>query len=612
MESIIRNAVRSILLETRANLAIRPIMKKWWEVAGQYGVNETRELESLLTMHEYVSSPRRNFSAGLLVPREHRHKVFDGLTEDAQEWVLKHWKTREYFGNMISGVILGIVESYGPDSTAIGQKYGRTSIDKGTWNSKEKTWVGGMTGYLTIKADRFPSIISGGRIGNLWQNPAQRTSVRSDVWTKYGHADIRKSDSILFHEFQHWFQESIMYTDKRMMVPTSGSKSGSYVRPKGHAPEKYKPPAGYIMHAMKQYGEGVEWDNPIRHPNANCMMYEITDNQLMLDTLYGGYAADPEEIWYMSCWVRSPNFNKDEVIDYIENTLKLPLSEKGKEMVEHNWHEFSRHYWDDSDRDTVGEFNSGKRPSVEYQKQAFRRLSQGAIVRIVSPSHFRKKKGVIQLNRMKPDAFPSKPTAASIKTAKYIVFMKHKGYGQYSNFDTLGGMSRSWRSFQKANTTIADPQEWEEYWHEFDAESRNYMAMVTMNSLREDATFCKNALLSNEEELAEKIFNDTVRHLNRGERISRKIMNLRSIREELRNMANRIADRIVETVEEYDPYWYKENQGTDPLIVNSNYAPINVDIERVKTDFIDGQGFWRHHMWGGYWNFIHDKVIGEI
>ena len=131
---------------------------------------------------------------------------------------------------------------------------------------------------------------------------------------------------------------------------------------------------------------------------------------------------------------------------------------------------------------------------------------------------------------------------------------------------------------------------------------------------REDAIFHKNALLSNEEELSDKILNDTVRHLNRGERISRKIMALRSIRKELKDMADRIADRIIETVEEYDPYWYKENHGTDPAISSNStrYTPITVDIERVKTDFIDGQGFWRLSMWGGYWNFIHDKVIGEI
>jgi len=269
-----------------------------------------------------------------------------------------------------------------------------------------------------------------------------------------------------------------------------------------------------------------------------------------------------------------------------------------------------RHH--NTDRSTVGKFNSGKKPTIEQQQDAFFKLNSGVVVRIVSPAHFKKKKGVYT-NVMKPDQFPKKPTEVSIKSARYIVFMEHKGYGRHYNFDPSGGASRSWRLFQKAKTTIDNPQKWEEYWHEFDAESRNYMAMVTMDLFRENAVFQKNALLSNEEELSDKIFNGTVQHLNRGERISRKIMALQSIREELKTMADRIADRIIETVEEYDPYWYKENQATDPVIANSNrYTPINVDIERVKTDFIDGQGFWRHHMWGGYWNFIHDKVVGEI
>lgn len=613
MESIIRNTVRSILLETRANLAIRPIMKKWWEVAGDHGIDATSKLESLLTMGEHVRTPRRNFSVGLLVPREHRHKVFDNLTKDAQEWVLKHWKTREYFGNMISGVILGVVDSYGPGSNAIGQKYGRTSIDMGTWNSKDKTWVGGMEGYLTIKSDRKPSIISGGRSSQLWRNPAQRTSVRSDLWTRYGHADLKKADSILFHEFQHWFQESVMYTDKRMMVPTRGSASGAYTIPKGRAPEKYPPPAGYIMLALKQFAQGIDWSNPIPHPNADCMMYEITDNQLMLDTLFAGYHGDYEEIWYMSKWVHPENIDKEKVIDFIENTIKLPLSEEGKNLIDPaTWNQLTSFRHRNTDRSTVGKFNSGKKPTIKQQEDAFGKLNSGVIVRIVSPSHFKKKKGVYT-NVMKPNQFPKEPTEASIKSARYIVFMKHKGYGQYSNFDPAGGASRNWRQFQSARTTINNPSEWEEYWHEFDAESRNYMAMVTMDLFRGDAIFQKNALLSDEEKIADNIFHGTVQHLNRGQRISRRIMGLRTIREELKEMADRIADKVVETVEEYDPYWYKENQGSDPVTANSDrYSPITVDIERVKTDFIDGNGFWRMDMWGGYWNFIHDKVIGEI
>ena len=82
-------------------------------------------------------------------------------------------------------------------------------------------------------------------------------------------------------------------------------------------------------------------------------------------------------------------------------------------------------------------------------------------------------------------------------------------------------------------------------------------------------------------------------------------MSRRNIKQEINNMTDRVADRIVEIVEEFDPYWFNDNTPGD-------YAPIGVDIKRVKTDFIDGEGFWRHHMWGGYWEFIHDKVIGEV
>ena len=206
MESIIRKTIRAILQETRANLPIRPVMKAWWQVAGQYGENATRELERKILMHQWGVN-KSNFAVGLRVPKAHQDKVFDQLTSETQEWVLKHWGTKEYFGNMISGVILGVVEWYGDDSKAIGQQYGKTDIEEGTWNPKEKTYVGGMTGYLTIKSDRDSRIIT--RLGQLWENPAQRTSVRTSLWNKYGLRDLRNSDSVLFHEFQHWFQECV-------------------------------------------------------------------------------------------------------------------------------------------------------------------------------------------------------------------------------------------------------------------------------------------------------------------------------------------------------------------------------------------------------------------
>ena len=209
---------------------------------------------------------------------------------------------------------------------------------------------------------------------------------------------------------------------------------------------------------------------------------------------------------------------------------------------------------------------------------------------------------------MKSNQYPIKPTTDDhIDGARYIVFMKHKGYGVYSDFISnshVGGRGSS--QFQKQRAPIiGGAQKWGEYWHEFDAESRNYLAMTTMDQLKTHASFQKQALLSNEQELSDALYRNVLQHLNRHERISRKIMSRRNIKQEINNMTDRIADRIVEVVEEFDPYWFKENAPGD-------YAPIGVDIKRVKTDFIDGEGFWRHHMWGGYWEFIHDKVIGEI
>ena len=147
-ENFLRSVIRGILSETRANLSIRPMMKAWWEVASKYGVPNAK---GFLGMSYDFKKEHRADVAALRVPEQHKNKVFDKLTPEAQEWVLKHWKTKEYFGNMIKGVTLAVIKKY-PDSTAIGRKSGYTQIGEGTWNDENKTWTGGMLGYLTMKS----------------------------------------------------------------------------------------------------------------------------------------------------------------------------------------------------------------------------------------------------------------------------------------------------------------------------------------------------------------------------------------------------------------------------------------------------------------------------
>ena len=93
-QDILRSTIRSRLVETRANLPIRPLMKIWWDVAAKYG--EPDEPGFVRTaVWDFNTQESYGQHASLKVPEQHKHKVFDAMTPEAQEWVLKHWKTKE-------------------------------------------------------------------------------------------------------------------------------------------------------------------------------------------------------------------------------------------------------------------------------------------------------------------------------------------------------------------------------------------------------------------------------------------------------------------------------------------------------------------------------------
>ena len=184
------------------------------------------------------------------------------MTPEAQEWALKHWKTREYFGNMITGVVLAVIKEYPDYESAVGMKSGRCEIKEGTWNAEDKTWVGGMTGFLTMKTQQnywnFEKLFANNRM------PTERfhtSEINRHIWEKEGLDDLVKSDSVLVHEFQHWFQESVMYGDARLKKPTRGTEKGKYTQPKEWKARLFKIPN--ILHMI--LGQAVSYTHLRAH-----------------------------------------------------------------------------------------------------------------------------------------------------------------------------------------------------------------------------------------------------------------------------------------------------------------------------------------------------------
>ena len=342
MKSLIRNIVRDILLETRANLSIRPLMKQWVKIAIDHGKNDTKALCKKLQGDVHENAQK---TIGLRVPKNKSHLVFEGLTAETQEWVLKHWKTEEYFSNMISGVILGIVTSYGNGSTAIGQKSGETNIKSGTYNEADGTWVGGSDGYLTMKSN----LHAVGRGSSMFLDVPDNNSitifnvdslkVNKNNFKDRCMKDLRQSDSVLYHEFQHWFQETVMFADERLKTPTKGSKKGtSYSVPKDFTDQKI-PPKQVSMMILKQVVKGIDFSSPKEHPTLKIPMYEIQSMPSLIDSLFQYREGGEDKVWpndlYGRTFVKIGQSIDDNgwMKDFVENTLKIPLTPAGEELL---------------------------------------------------------------------------------------------------------------------------------------------------------------------------------------------------------------------------------------------------------------------------------------
>ena len=138
---ILRSIIRNILIEARGPLAFIPILKEWIEVAAKHGFR----------VRPKIQGPNQDQadSACLQVPQAHSHKVFDNASPDLQEYILKHWRSEEYFAAMIEGVMIGIIRQYEKPTWA-GLKSGTTNIngainekgEKGQLNIHQKNWLG--------------------------------------------------------------------------------------------------------------------------------------------------------------------------------------------------------------------------------------------------------------------------------------------------------------------------------------------------------------------------------------------------------------------------------------------------------------------------------------
>jgi len=618
---LIRTTVNSILRETVANLPIRVVVRKWWELAAEKG--ELASMDLIGQMSDFSYSDKGK-CLGLKVPKSAANEVFDSLTKETKTWVLKHWRTEEYFAEMISGVHLGIVKSYPSNDRAIGRKKGRTSISDGTWNEDKKEWIGGCRGYLTMKSrydrpsfwrqaffnkDPFPSDTS----------LVQEFEFNREKWKQEGVNDLQSQDSVLFHEFQHWFQEAVYYADERLKKPTRGNKSG-WTEPKGFR-ENIRPIPRALQIILEHVTFGVDFKNPRRHPIWQQLdMYPVTDAAGIESSLMQPDqdknkvgSVQPIQAWGID--------NKDSESDpwiekFFEETLKIRLSDYGwKEFWDygyrhmnplspvHNFLWFSEQKLKDNDP-FDREWGDTRKNSLQDK---LRVANMYVDIHLVPKSHI-VKDTLGKTNEIKPKKIPVLATRKQMaREPAYIIFSITQRDWKNRHQYTQNPQNIASSDFERWRSPLGPSwnKEWDERWVEYDAESRNYLAGIVKSHIEDDGKFQRKAVLSDAEFCASILLHRIKRKLKAGGRINYRIVDQNE--KELVSMTNRIADRVIEVVEKYDIDWYKDNNP-------SGYDPINskaIADETMHAWLADQYGFSRS-SWGGYWRFIHDKVIGAV
>ena len=550
--------------------------------------------------------------------------VFEGLTAETQEWVLKHWKTEEYFSNMISGVILGIVTSYGNGSNAIGQKSGETNIKSGTYNEADGTWVGGSDGYLTMKSNlhavghgssMFHNVLS----SEITPNNVNSLKVNKNNFKDRCMKDLRQSDSVLYHEFQHWFQETVMFADERLKTPTKGSKKGTgWSVPKDFIDQKI-PPKQVSMMILKQLVKGIDFSSPKEHPTLKIPMYEIQSMPSLIDSVFQHRVGSEHTVWptelYGKKFVKRGQSIDDGgwMKDFVENTLKIPLTPAGEELLYVSLEPLYRishfvHYGKKKEKAKHFRLNkSGELP--KKQAESIRAAKMPVDVFFVPKSHMVKDKNKVFTGEIKPN---KKLVAASTKQLSkdhmYIIFARSTNWNR-KNMKYQTWIKRPYllrNKIEKEKNPLYDDGNrrlsWDQRWIEFDAESRNYLAHA-VDLLVKDSTrvFLKALVISDEEKMTKLLVMQT--NILLKNRIDRSIT--RQNEAELISMCSRIADKFVEEAEAMTLFDFQDNNPP------GYQAPWRPSTEKNVRDWLKG-GKYFESRYADYWKYIKDRVFGEV
>ena len=630
---MIRKIVKNILLETRGPLPIPVILREWVEVLAKHGVPRVEGQPYIQGPPGPGDTKTRAKTACLVVPSQHSQKVFDAFTPELQEYVLKHWRSEEYFKAMIEGVTLGIVKQYEKSNYA-GMKDGHTSI-QGAINDEGKM-VGSMSGYLTTKVPNsvhfdqpdsplVPSIIKG-------RHDHDSPDINKQLWRRCMLEDIDDNDSTLVHEFQHWFQESVYYAQSAIKVPTKRTgKSNSLPKPKERIPNVKQLKPIHLMMAKKNFN-GIDWNTTMRIRGA--IAYKITDAEAFFNSYNptkekGKYHTVPMERQVLDKIPTAAGrrkFIEELLYDYLK--LQRHLDEKDLDQIASDVEKHTKHYdwnpiktctqaymWEKGIQQTTTindekisqyKWDTPQNPQRDTPKGSGETTVQGtdSLMRSLGKQfaiYILKSTDFDKTGKLKAGRTAVPPTEARAKKATWAVF----GHGvqklpNRNAFTSTYMLKQKRGTDREKNYSSWQRPAWTDRWVEFDAVAAEYMVGSIKPKLY-SAHMITHYLVQSDTQSFSEWVQKTVRNRLYGRGFRHQ--NLKVNEDHVESMADRIADRFVEVVEE-NPYeeWMK-TAGQAHKGARTTSAAFDEWASGSRTDAPYSSRF--------YWQWIFKKASGE-
>lgn len=620
---MIRKMIRSILLETRGPLGIPPVLKAWVKVAAEHGEETNPHIPG-------PAGSRYADHACLQVPRQHAQKVFDSLSADLQEWVLKHWRSQEYFNAMISGVKIGLIRTYEQPSW-LGLKSGTTHI-RGRINDEGKM-TGSMSGYLTTKINSNRTNWNKGYPPNrkyIWDNG----ELNREGWLYSMEQDIAMTESTLIHEFQHWFQESIYYAEAGIQIPTKRRTKHMYLpKTKAVTPNIKDLKPIHLMMAKKLF-KGVDWNTTKRIRGATAYKL-IGDPLTFFDSYNLGRIQDDYAYLEMVKNVIAP-MSKPELRAFVEEILydylKLEdlittdeLDEIADAAAKGGWMPIRRNtqslLWrkGHSTRTTIdGEevhpkssrnFARDYNPRRDTPQGSGEKTVQGTDSLLKSLGdqfhiYMLKKSDFDKNGNLKPGREPQVPNHTRAPKATWVII----GRGEQTLPRREAGASRHSMTRKRGTHKETSGQwgqpEWTDRWVEFDAVASEYMVALVRRLVGEGTLFTYHLVRSEDKEATKMLAKDVKRRIGRRGFIHQ---NMSVNAKHIENMAKRVVDRLIEVVEDM-PYedWIRSQKSAGKL-ANVTWVSPSKFNDWAGGDYSESAPIHSRP----YWEWILAKASGE-